>query len=306
MGWFSKKEALTSPLVPQTKYHFAGVPEGQNHQEVAEFVRQMSKAEVEATFQKYGQHGAGMVRFPSRRKEEIGHSMKMIQESWDGINVNDVSEAELVDMYNMFNYGIPAILSRWSKRVLQNGELYAWEGDTYSDDKNPPAHQVAYILSLLEETRLNQNVRVTETERTKKMQTTFPSTLYAKAESVLGSRTVERKEFDTVKALWTQVSGWKDTLSEEDKFFLDQVITEYLPSALSVYSLFELADAEKKTEAKESLREQFDLIVSHMRLISKDAFHSELGTLRKQADFLRGQVANEASSKARPLEALKG
>lgn len=306
MGWFSKKEVTAPSLAPKTKYHFAGIPEGQNHQEIAEFMRQMPKAEIDETFRKYGQHGVGMVRFPHRRAEEIGHSIKMIQESWGGINVNDVSEEELVDMYNMFNYGIPAILSRWSKRVLQSGELYAWEGDSFREDKNPPAHQVAYALSLLEEIRLNQNARLTEAARVQQMKTAFPAALLTKAESILGSRTVERKEFDAVKALWTQVSGWKDTLSEEDKFFLEQVVTEYLPSALSVYSLFELADVERKTEAKESLREQFDLIATRMRLISKDAFSSELGTLRTQADFLRGQVVNEASSKARPLEALKG
>lgn len=306
MGWFSKKEIAAIVAAPKTKYHFAGIPAGQNHQEVAEYMRQMTRADTSALFQKYGDHGVGMVQFALRRKESIGHSMKMIETSWNGIDVNTASEAELVDMYNMLNYGIPAILSRWSKRALQNGEMYAWEGNSLGGDTNPPAHQVAYILNLLDDIRLAQNVRVTEETRTKKMRSVFPSTLQVKAEAVLGARTNERKAFDTVKNLWTQVSSWRETLNEEDKFFLEQVVGEYLPSALSVYSLFELASAEKKTEAKESLQEQFDLILTRINLISKDAFNSELGALRTQAEFLRGQVAHDASSKARPLEALKG
>lgn len=94
--------------------------------------------------------------------------------------------------------------------------------------------------------------------------------------------------------LWSQARAKSN--SEEDEYFLDEVVKTYLPDAWKLYQAFQYSPAEARHEAGQMLAEQLQLIESQIVTILKSHLSHDLSEMKLHTEFLKARTLSQSSS----------
>ncbi len=94
---------------------------------------------------------------------------------------------------------------------------------------------------------------------------------------------------EKIRKLWVNANSSEGT-TIEDEFFLEQVVTAYLPESHNLFLNFEKADAGMKKKAIDGFLEQMSLIEDRLKLIINTKQESDMKALTTHTLFLRSSL----------------
>lgn len=102
-----------------------------------------------------------------------------------------------------------------------------------------------------------------------------------------------RSLLNRIRTLWETAREKNNTV--EDKFFLEQTVTSYIPEAYKLYMSFTDSSSSMKRKATHAFREQLELIQSHLKVIAKRKIDADMNAVEVHTIFLRNVIASKTS-----------
>lgn len=190
-----------------------------------------------------------------------------------------LNESQLISLYELLSDRIPSTISNFQTRAITNGIHGAWY---YYDCKETFSQAFDLLVSILN-SQIGL-VRSTEPNLEVINNNVFP------AYDITHSNIAE--PLARIRKLWTQASEKNNTV--ENEYFLEQVVSSYLPEAYRLYSTFQLAPEELQQSAAKIFIEQLELIERHLVHILRTYMEQNLVAMQNHMDFLKQKTLDSA------------
>jgi uncharacterized protein YaaR (DUF327 family) len=151
------------------------------------------------------------------------------------------------------------------------------------------------MMKTMEEVRISQDelqpVQQQTLPQAPQQEHQFSSELHDTVKSLLGDDDFSKQFYRLDKLIKRVNSNGSNTV--EDSHFLEQVVKEYIPGAISLYALFLDADDARKSKARDNLKEQFDLIEDKLMDMASKVLDRDLAQFETKTSFLRTKIEDE-------------
>lgn len=205
--------------------------------------------------------------------------LAQIRKAFFEIDRGLLNEHQLISLYGLLSQVLPNAISNLQKHSIEGSIYRAWE---YDGAKEYFSNAFTSLIAVRNsQIGINPTV-LPKTEITG--DTVFPA--YEIADSSI------TEPLARIGKLWRQASEKKNTV--ENEYFLEQVVSSYLPEAYRLYSTFQLAPAELQESAATIFVEQLELIERHLVHILRTYMEQNLVAMQNHMDFLKQKTLDSA------------
>lgn len=231
--------------------------------------------------------------------EYISNSILGLSSAFETIDPSRLTTINKARLYDVIYSKLPKACSAYKTYYLNE------QGDPYLSDKAYNTIVLDYgcsVKSLFQSiTKTMEEVRISQNELQPAQQKTLPQVPQQEHQFSSELRnTVEKllrdndfsKQFRRLDELVKRINS-NSANTVEDTYFLEQVVKEYIPGAISLYALFLDADAARKSKARDNLKEQFDLIEDKLMDMASKVLDRDLAQFETKTSFLRAKMKDE-------------
>jgi hypothetical protein len=207
-------------------------------------------------------------------------SFAQIRKTFFEIDKSLLSEYQVVSLYEILSKTTPQIINQFQSSAIASGIHAAW---SYAGGARQPFANLFKSLAAMRTSQIG--IVPTAASKLETLSTSnFPQ--YNVTDTAIAD------SLTRIGKLWTQASEKKNTI--EDEYFLEQVVSSYLPEAYRLYSTFQLAPIELHVPAATIFIEQLELIERHLVHILRTYMEQNLVAMQNHMDFLKQKTLNSA------------
>lgn len=242
--------------------------------------------------------------------DRISNVIKGLSSAFDTIDLSQLSPLNKAQIYDVIYLKMPKACSAYKAFYLNtsyriNADVYAYEAQI-TDYNCSVATLFKNMIVTMEQVRVNQNEIQSVQQKALPQSTTreheFSAELRATIEKLLRDDDFS-KQFRRLDELVKRINS-NNANTVEDAHFLEQVVKEYIPGAISLYALFLDADSIRKSKARVNLKEQFDLIEDKLMDMASKLLDRDLAKFEAKTSFLRAKIEDEKLGAAPARKAL--
>jgi hypothetical protein len=207
-------------------------------------------------------------------------SFAQIRKTFFEIDKSLLNEYQVVSLYEILSKTTPQIINQFQSSAIASSIYVAW---SYPGEAK---QSFANLFKSLAAMRTSQiGITPTSTSELKTLNASnFPQ--YNVTDTAIAD------SLTRIGKLWTQASEKKNTI--EDEYFLEQVVSSYLPEAYRLYNTFQLAPTELRVPAATIFIEQLELIERHLVHILRTYMEQNLVAMQNHMDFLKQKTLDSA------------
>lgn len=248
-------------------------------------------------------------KFP-HRTEYISNAMKTLSSSFDIIDLSCLSLVSKVRVYDVVYIKLPKACATYKTSYLSAFYPPTADGDAWMATVPGYGCYVRDLfrtmVTIMEEVRMSQNeIQIDQQKalpQTTQQEHQLSSELHGTVKKLLRDDNFS-KQFYRLDTLIKRINSNSGN-TVEDSHFLEQVVKEYIPGAISLYALFLDADEARKSKARDNLKEQFDLIEDKLMDMASKVLDRDLAQFETKTSFLRTKMEDEKLAAAPARKAL--
>lgn len=218
------------------------------------------------------------------KQPEVLRELHNLKTEWLKIDRELLEENEAETLYDVLHQEVPALIYRFNiLKSTRNALNQNHEDDYLSLQKKLEQvfSEVSRVRALADTQKLarfkNLHPGAPNKHLTKLDWPTFPELPANIQASLIELRT-----------LWENQKGKVQTV--EDEYLLERIVTDYIPSSVSLYQPFISDNAELEAAAREALLSQLQLILGHLQGMSKRSFGEQMKSINAQTQFLKDRL----------------
>jgi hypothetical protein len=213
-------------------------------------------------------------------QQNVLQAINRLQKEYMRIDRQLVTVEEAVVLYDVMNTEMPALVYRLGLLKSTRGSSNRNHEDDYLELQKKMEQLLSDVLTVKAKVDAQKLARFSNLSSS---QTTQLSNLTWPVFTDLPEPV--QKELDILQTLWTAQKDKVHTV--EDEYILERIITDYIPSSMSLYFPFISARMEMENTAREALLTQLQLIKNHLENISERNFNEQMRTVKAQTEFLK-------------------
>jgi hypothetical protein len=284
MSWFSSNNKNKNMNVQESDHQKAlALQKAQqiewiDSQATSDFIELFNNFEVQ--MKSVTQEPSGLTGIDKDSYRAATDSFAQIRKTFFEIDKSLLSEYQVVSLYEILSKTTPQIINQFQSSAIASGIHAAW---SYAGGARQP---FANLLKSLAAMRTSQiGIIPTAASKLETLNTSnFPQ--YNVTDTAIA------ESLTRIGKLWTQASEKKNTI--EDEYFLEQVVSSYLPEAYRLYNTFQLAPTELRLPAATIFIEQLELIERHLVHILRAYMEQNLVAMQNHMDFLKQKTLDSA------------
>lgn len=218
-------------------------------------------------------------------QQNVLKAINRLQSEYMRIDRQLLTVEEAATLYNVMHTELPALVYRLGMLKSTRGSSNRNHEDDYLDLQKKMEQLLSNILSVKAKVDAQKLSRFTNLSSS---QTTQLSNLQWPTFSDLPEQVTE--ELEILRGLWTAQKN--EIHKVEDEYILERIVTDYIPSSMSLYFPFISAKIEMENTARKALLTQLQLIKNHLENISERNFNEQMRTVKAQTEFLQDRFKN--------------
>lgn len=240
----------------------------------------------------------------------ISNSILGLSSAFETIDPSRLTAINKARLYDVIYTKLPKACSAYKTYYLNRQDVAYASDLAYST--NVPDYDCSVkslfqsMMKTMEEIRISQDelqpIQQKELPQVPHQEHHFSSELRNTVEKLLRDDDFS-KQFRRLDELVKRINS-NSANTVEDTYFLEQVVKEYIPGAISLYALFLDADAARKSKARDNLKEQFDLIEDKLMDMASKVLDRGLAQFETKTSFLRAKMKDEKLAAAPARKAL--
>jgi hypothetical protein len=222
--------------------------------------------------------------YPEKQREFI-KAINRLQAEFLKIDRQLVTVEEAAVLYDVLHMELPALVYRLGVLKSTRGSSNKNHEDDYLDLQKKMEQLLTSVLTVrakVDAQKLSRFSNLSSNQTTQLSNLTWP-TFPDLPQPV-------QEELDTLQVLWASQKDKVHTV--EDEYLLERIVTDYVPSSLSLYFPFISARMEMENAAREALMSQLQLIKDHLENVSERNFNEQMRTVKAQTEFLKDRFKN--------------
>jgi len=289
MSWFSSDTKERKEIARQQELAQQAKIEKQKSIQRAQqvqWMRSKTAADFIELFSMLEQQVKSVVGEPSELEGDYKRSYRasldgltQIRKAFFEIDRGLLNEHQLASLYTLLSQVLPNAVSKLQQSAIEHTVHGAWE---YYGVKASFSNAFTSFIAIRNSQIGKNPITLPKTEVVG--DTVFPA--YEIADSSI------TEPLARIGKLWRQASEKKNTV--ENEYFLEQVVSSYLPEAYRLYSTFQLAPAELQESAATIFVEQLELIERHLVHILRTYMEQNLVAMQNHMDFLKQKTLDSA------------
>lgn len=222
--------------------------------------------------------------YPENQKEVL-KAINRLQAEFLKIDRQLVTQEEAGTLYDVMHTELPALVYRLGLLKSTRGSSNRNHEDDYLDLQKKMEQLLSNVLTVRAKVDAQKLSRFSDSHSD---QTTQLSNLSWPTFTNLPENIQE--ELRTLQSLW---SAQKDKVhTVEDEYLLERIVTDYIPSSMSLYFPFISAKMEMEKPAREALLSQLQLIKNHLENVSERNLNEQMRIVNAQTEFLKDRFKN--------------
>lgn len=218
-------------------------------------------------------------------QQNVLQALNRLQNEYMRIDRQLVTVEEAVTLYDVMHTELPALVYRLGLLKSTRSSSNRNHEDDYLDLQKKMEQLLSSILTVKAKVDAQKLSRFSNFSSS---QTTQLSNLKWPSFSDIPDQVQD--ELNVLQVLW---SAQKDKVhTVEDEYILERIVTDYIPSSMSIYFPFISAKMEMENTAREALLTQLQLIKNHLENISERNFNEQMRTVKAQTEFLQDRFKN--------------
>lgn len=217
--------------------------------------------------------------YPENQKEVL-KAINRLQAEFLKIDRQLVTIEEASTLYDVLHKELPALVYRLGVLKSTRGSSNRNHEDDYLELQKKMEQLLTSVLTVrakVDAQKLSRFSDLSSKQTTQLSNLTWP-TFTNLPEQI-------KEELNTLQILW---SSQKDKVhTVEDEYLLERIVTDYIPSSMSLYFPFISARMEMENAAREALLSQLQLIKDHLENVSERNFNEQMRTVKAQTEFLK-------------------
>lgn len=217
--------------------------------------------------------------YPENQKEVL-KAINRLQAEFLKIDRQLVTIDEATILYDVLHTELPALVYRLGLLKSTRGSSNRNHEEDYLELQKKMEQLLSNVLTVrakVDAQKLSRFSQLSSRQTTQLSNLTWPS-FPDVPETV-------KEELDTLQTLWTSQKDKVHTV--EDEYLLERIVTDYIPSSMSLYFPFISARMEMENAAREALLSQLQLIKDHLENVSERNFNEQMRTVKAQTEFLK-------------------
>lgn len=218
-------------------------------------------------------------------QQNVLQSLNRLQNEYMRIDRQLVTIEEAVTLYDVMHTELPALVYRLGLLKSTRSSSNRNHEDDYLELQKKMEQLLTGILTVKAKVDAQKLSRFSNLNSS---QTTQLTSLKWPIFNDLPEQVQE--ELNVLQILWTAQKDKVHTV--EDEYILERIVTDYIPSSMSLYFPFISAKMEMENTAREALLTQLQLIKNHLENISERNFNEQMRTVKAQTEFLKDRFKN--------------
>lgn len=218
-------------------------------------------------------------------QQNVLQALNRLQNEYMRIDRQLVTIEEAVTLYDVMHTELPALVYRLGLLKSTRSSSNRNHEDDYLDLQKKMEQLLTGILTVKAKVDAQKLSRFSNLNSS---QTTQLTSLKWPIFNDLPEQVQE--ELNVLQILWTAQKDKVHTV--EDEYILERIVTDYIPSSMSLYFPFISAKMEMENTAREALLTQLQLIKNHLENISERNFNEQMRTVKAQTEFLKDRFKN--------------
>lgn len=222
--------------------------------------------------------------YPEKQREFI-KAINRLQAEFLKIDRQLVTAEEASVLYDVLHMELPALVYRLGVLKSTRGSSNKNHEDDYLDLQKKMEQLLTSVLTVrakVDAQKLSRFSSLNSSQTTQLSNLTWPT--------FTDLPIPVQEELDTLQTLWASQKDKVHTV--EDEYLLERIVTDYVPSSLSLYFPFISARMEMENTAREALMSQLQLIKDHLENVSERNFNEQMRTVKAQTEFLKDRFKN--------------
>lgn len=222
--------------------------------------------------------------YPEKQREFI-KAINRLQAEFLKIDRQLVTVEEAAVLYDVLHMELPALVYRLGVLKSTRGSSNKNHEDDYLDLQKKMEQLLTSVLTVrakVDAQKLSRFSNLSSNQTTQLSNLTWPT--FPDLPQPI------QEELDTLQVLWASQKDKVHTV--EDEYLLERIVTDYVPSSLSLYFPFISARMEMENAAREALMSQLQLIKDHLENVSERNFNEQMRTVKAQTEFLKDRFKN--------------
>lgn len=222
--------------------------------------------------------------YPENQKEVL-KAINRLQAEFLKIDRQLVTQEEAATLYDVMHTELPALVYRLGLLKSTRGSSNRNHEDDYLDLQKKMEQLLSNVLTVRAKVDAQKLSRFSDShsDQTTQLSNLSWPTFTNLPESI-------QEELRTLQSLW---SAQKDKVhTVEDEYLLERIVTDYIPSSMSLYFPFISAKMEMEKPAREALLSQLQLIKNHLENVSERNLNEQMRIVNAQTEFLKDRFKN--------------
>lgn len=222
--------------------------------------------------------------YPEKQREFI-KAINRLQAEFLKIDRQLVTAEEASVLYDVLHMELPALVYRLGVLKSTRGSSNKNHEDDYLDLQKKMEQLLTSVLTVrakVDAQKLSRFSSLNSSQTTQLSNLTWPT--------FTDLPIPVQEELGALQTLWASQKDKVHTV--EDEYLLERIVTDYVPSSLSLYFPFISARMEMENTAREALMSQLQLIKDHLENVSERNFNEQMRTVKAQTEFLKDRFKN--------------
>lgn len=222
--------------------------------------------------------------YPENQKEVL-KAINRLQAEFLKIDRQLVTQEEAATLYDVMHTELPALVYRLGLLKSTRGSSNRNHEDDYLDLQKKMEQLLSNVLTVRAKVDAQKLSRFSDShsDQTTQLSNLSWPTFTNLPESI-------QEELCSLQSLW---SAQKDKVhTVEDEYLLERIVTDYIPSSMSLYFPFISAKMEMEKPAREALLSQLQLIKNHLENVSERNLNEQMRIVNAQTEFLKDRFKN--------------
>lgn len=297
MKWFSSKPSPAELEALESQKKFQAEKEQAERKRKLQWVKNFTAEQSIPAFDDFYNQLEQLCSRPELLEEQERNDYQksldgfnQIRIMWFKINVDQLEESEGVRLHDSY-FAMLSIIQKYKKKVMQSGFDFAW------------GHYGGYASAFGDILEAFTNIHFSQDRRKIAMTTTsHPVSLTANFPLFVVTEPEVKSSLERLNKLWAQAH--EKEVSVENEYFLEQMISSYLPEAYRLYDTFKFAPDTLRISAAKLFQEQIGLMEEHLIHILADYMQNNLNALQAQVTFLKEKTALSSTDNRLELTAV--
>lgn len=230
-------------------------------------------------------------------------SIAFLKRLWMQIETDQLDDESCSYLYTVITESLPEAIEFYQYRVFDVGRTKAWQVFGMTHKRDADGNLIWNGTKLIEDVYIEEGLYYTVhpvVEKLRGFKKSASSTTAAVVPSQNGFPRLSSDDeillgkLTNLEQLWLTATA--SCRSVDDKYFVEQIISRYLPESWSLYISFQQGSEELQKQAHVVFCEQLDLLEAKLRDINDSFLKANLDAMQAQSEFLKEKILEPALS----------